>query len=164
MTYCCGILVRDGLVMIADTRTNAGLDNISVFRKLHVFSVPGERIIAVASAGNLSLTQSVLSMLHEGLENPETGEHEILGRGRLIKVRGTKDAELALVVSDRFQGLGLGTELVRRLIQVGRDENIDRIFGDILPQNVEMQRICEKLGFKMTHNVKESLIRAEIEL
>lgn len=63
-----------------------------------------------------------------------------------------------------FQGLGLGTELVRRLIQVGRNENIDRIFGDILPQNVEMQRICEKLGFKMTHNVKESLIRAEIEL
>ena len=38
MTYCCGILVRDGLVMIADTRTNAGLDNISTFRKLHVFS------------------------------------------------------------------------------------------------------------------------------
>lgn len=78
MTYCCGILVRDGLVMIADTRTNAGLDNISVFRKLHVFSVPGERIIAIASAGNLSLTQSVLSMLHEGLENPETGERETL--------------------------------------------------------------------------------------
>ncbi|MGZ8403353.1 MAG: peptidase [Rhodoplanes sp.] len=78
MTYCCGILVRDGLVMIADTRTNAGLDNISVFRKLHVFTVPGERIIAVASAGNLSLTQSVLSMLNEGLENPETGERETL--------------------------------------------------------------------------------------
>ena len=97
-------------------------------------------------------------------KNPETGEHEILGRGRLIKVRGTTEAELVLLVSDRFQGLGLGTELVRRLIQVGRDENIDRIFGDILPQNVEMQRICEKLGFKMTHNVKESLIRAEIEL
>ena len=45
MTYCCGILVRDGLVMIADTRTNAGLDNISTFRKLHVFRKPGERVI-----------------------------------------------------------------------------------------------------------------------
>ena len=45
MTYCCGILVRDGLVMIADTRTNAGLDNVSTFRKLHIFSKPGERII-----------------------------------------------------------------------------------------------------------------------
>jgi len=78
MTYCCGILVRDGLVMIADTRTNAGLDNISTFRKLHVYSEPGQRIIAVAAAGNLSLSQSVLSMLNEGLENPETGERETL--------------------------------------------------------------------------------------
>ena len=44
MTYCCGILVREGLVMIADTRTNAGLDNISTFRKLHVFRNSGERL------------------------------------------------------------------------------------------------------------------------
>ena len=51
MTYCCGILVRDGLVMIADTRTNAGVDNISTFRKLHVVIQPGQRIMAVASAG-----------------------------------------------------------------------------------------------------------------
>jgi putative proteasome-type protease len=78
MTYCCGILVHDGLVMIADTRTNAGLDNISVFRKLHVFGVPGERIMALASSGNLSLTQSVISILNEGIENPETGERETL--------------------------------------------------------------------------------------
>jgi putative proteasome-type protease len=78
MTYCCGILVRDGLVMIADTRTNAGLDNISVFRKLHSFAVPGERILAIASSGNLSLSQSVLSTLHEGFADPETGERETL--------------------------------------------------------------------------------------
>ena len=57
MTYCCGILVRDGLVMIADTRTNAGLDNVSTFRKLHVYTEPGERIMALASSGNLSLSQ-----------------------------------------------------------------------------------------------------------
>ena len=78
MTYCCGILVRDGLVMIADTRTNAGLDNISTFRKLHVFEKPGERVMALASAGNLSLSQSVVSILSEGVENPETGEIETL--------------------------------------------------------------------------------------
>src|SRR4051812_28221254 len=78
MTYCCGILVRDGLVMVADTRTNAGLDNISTFRKLHVFEQPGERIMALASSGNLSLSQSVLSHLNEGLENPATGERETL--------------------------------------------------------------------------------------
>src|SRR5512141_748301 len=78
MTYCCGILVRDGLVMIADTRTNAGLDNVSTFRKLHIFSKPGERIMAIASAGNLAISQSVLSTLTEGIEDPNTGEIETL--------------------------------------------------------------------------------------
>ena len=78
MTYCCGILVREGLVMIADTRTNAGLDNISTFRKLHIFIEPGERVMALASSGNLSLSQSVVSLLSEGMENPATGEIETL--------------------------------------------------------------------------------------
>jgi len=70
--------VRDGLVMIADTRTNAGLDNVSTFRKLHVFTEPGERIMALASAGNLSLSQTVRTTLMEGYENPQTGELETL--------------------------------------------------------------------------------------
>ncbi len=78
MTYCCGILVRDGLVMMADTLTNAGPDNISTFRKLYVYNEPGERIMALAAAGNLSLSQSVRSTLTEGYENPETGEIETL--------------------------------------------------------------------------------------
>ena len=78
MTYCCGILVRDGLVMIADTRTNAGLDNVSTFRKLHIYAEPGERVMALASSGNLSLSQTVRSTLTEGVENPETGEIETL--------------------------------------------------------------------------------------
>lgn len=70
--------MREGLVMIADTRTNAGLDNVSTFRKLHIFKQPGERIMALASSGNLSLSQSVLSVLTEGLENKETGAIETL--------------------------------------------------------------------------------------
>src|SRR4249919_753284 len=78
MTYCCGILVSAGLVMFADTRTNAGVDNISTFRKLHVFTQPGQRIMAIASSGNLSISQTVVSMLREGWENPETGETETL--------------------------------------------------------------------------------------
>ncbi|HWC92128.1 MAG TPA: peptidase [Pseudolabrys sp.] len=78
MTYCCGILVREGLVMVADTRTNAGLDNVSTFRKLHVYTQPGERILALASSGNLSLSQSVRATLTEGVDNPETGERETL--------------------------------------------------------------------------------------
>jgi putative proteasome-type protease len=64
--------------MFDDTRTNAGVDNISTFRKLHVFTAPAERIMAIATAGNLSISQSVVSMLREGFENPETGETETL--------------------------------------------------------------------------------------
>ena len=80
MTYCCGILVREGLVMIGDTRTNAGLDNISTFRKLHVFEKANDRVMMIATAGNLSVTQNVVSHVTEGLENPETGEIETLAR------------------------------------------------------------------------------------
>ena len=78
MTYCCGILVREGLVMFGDTRTNAGVDNIATFRKLHIFQDPKKRIMAIASAGNLSITQSVVSILMEGYDNPQTGERETL--------------------------------------------------------------------------------------
>ena len=78
MTYCAGILVQDGLVMIADTRTNAGVDDVSTFRKLHVFETPGERVMAIATAGNLSVTQSAMSILAEGIPHPETGEPETL--------------------------------------------------------------------------------------
>src|SRR6185503_12004506 len=78
MTYCCGILVREGMVIFADTRTNAGVDNIATFRKLHIFKDPGKRIMALASAGNLSISQSVLSILSEGYDNPETGQRETL--------------------------------------------------------------------------------------
>ena len=78
MTYCCGILVREGLVMFADTRTNAGVDNIATFRKLHVFKDPGKRIMAIAAAGNLSISQTVLSLLTEGFDNPDNGERETL--------------------------------------------------------------------------------------
>ena len=78
MTYCVGILVNEGLVLIADTRSNAGLDNIATFRKLHVFDSPGERIVMLATAGNLAVSQSVVNLLTEGMENPHTGEVETL--------------------------------------------------------------------------------------
>ncbi|GAB5374888.1 MAG: proteasome-type protease [Acuticoccus sp.] len=67
MTYCVGLLLDRGLVMVGDTRTNAGVDNIATFRKLQIFEVPGERVIAVATAGNLAITQAVVSHLVEGL-------------------------------------------------------------------------------------------------
>ncbi len=67
MTYCAGMLVEAGLVMIADTRTNAGVDNISMFRKLHMLEDTPERMIAAVTAGSLSTTQLMLALLGEGL-------------------------------------------------------------------------------------------------
>jgi len=76
MTYCVGLLLSEGLVMLADTRTNAGVDNISTFRKLHFFEVPGERTICLASAGNLAITQAVVNLLAEGFESESSGMTE----------------------------------------------------------------------------------------
>ncbi len=67
MTYCVGMLVEAGLVMIADTRTNAGVDDISVYRKLHTLADRPDRLVFAASSGNLSITQAVLASLAEGL-------------------------------------------------------------------------------------------------
>ena len=101
MTYCVGILVRDGLVMIADTRTNAGVDNIATFRKLHLFEVPGERVITLATAGNLSGSQSVMSLLADGIEDPETGQVETL-----------------LTVPTMFRAAGLVGRAIRRVYAI----------------------------------------------
>ena len=67
MTYCVGILLREGLIMISDTRTNAGIDNISTYRKMHVLADTDDRLILCMTAGNLSVTQHVLGQLAEGL-------------------------------------------------------------------------------------------------
>jgi putative proteasome-type protease len=106
MTYCCGILVRDGLVMFADTRTNAGVDNISTFRKLHVFSQPGDRIMAIATSGNLSISQSVVSMLREGWENPETGEMEtLMSAGTMFQSAQSVGRAIRKIFADEGQAL-----------------------------------------------------------
>jgi len=74
VTYCVGLLLDEGLVMLADTRTNGGVDNISCFAKLHVFSNPGERQIAAMTAGNLAISQAVINLIQDGLPDPESGQ------------------------------------------------------------------------------------------
>jgi putative proteasome-type protease len=74
MTYCVGLDLRDGLVLLSDTRTNAGVDNIATFSKMTVYEVPGERVIALLGAGNLAITQSIVNLLNEGIETEGTVE------------------------------------------------------------------------------------------
>jgi putative proteasome-type protease len=71
MTYCVGLYLKDGLVMLSDTRTNAGVDNISIFSKMHIYEVADERFLTVMSAGNLGVTQAVVNLLHEGIDTGE---------------------------------------------------------------------------------------------
>jgi acetyltransferase len=92
------------------------------------------------------------------------GVHEIAAVGRLGKLHGANEAEFAMLVADPYQGRGLGTELLRRLIQVGRDERLSRISADILPENRAMQHVCQKLGFRLEHEVGEGVVKAAIEL
>ena len=69
MTYCVGLLLDAGMVLLADTRTNAGLDNISTYRKLFTFEDPGERVVAIMTAGSLSVTQTTLAQIDEAIQN-----------------------------------------------------------------------------------------------
>jgi putative proteasome-type protease len=71
VTYCVGILLDEGVVLASDSRTNAGIDRVSTFRKMFTFEKPGERVFALLTAGNLSLTQGVISLLSEWLNNDD---------------------------------------------------------------------------------------------
>jgi acetyltransferase len=95
---------------------------------------------------------------------PETGAREILGVGRLSKLLGTDRAEFALLIVDSVQRQGLGTELLRRLLEIARNERIHRMQGEILVENFPMQRLCEKLGFRLRHSPEQSIVEAEMEL
>jgi len=76
MTYCVGLFLDAGLVLLSDTRTNAGMDNVSVFGKQHLFRRDGERAIVAMTAGNLAVSQKVVNLVQEGLMHPETGRTE----------------------------------------------------------------------------------------
>lgn len=93
-----------------------------------------------------------------------TGEESIIGVGRLTKVHGTNEAEVALVVADSFHRHGIGAELMRRLLEVGRDERLDCIVADILAENFAMQDLCKKLGFSMNRTSGDTTIHATIDL
>ncbi|MGA2595263.1 MAG: GNAT family N-acetyltransferase, partial [Bryobacteraceae bacterium] len=93
--------------------------------------------------------------------NPTTGEHEILGVGRLTRILGTNDGEVAVLISDQFHGRGLGKELLSRLMVVGADEKLSKLKADILPDNRDVMRICEKLGFSLRHSLEDEVVKAE---
>ena len=95
---------------------------------------------------------------------PATSGEEILAVGRLVKARGVNEAEFAIVISDQWQGHGLGTHLLELLVEIGRQEGLERIVGHILPDNYAMQKVSKKVGFALRYDSFTEDMKAEITL
>ncbi len=100
MTYCVGVRLDRGLVFMSDTRTNAGLDNVSVFRKMHSWERPGERVITLMTAGNLATTQAVVSLLEERTKAPEDRAPSIMSAPSMFEVANIVAATLREVIAN----------------------------------------------------------------
>ncbi|HET7477916.1 MAG TPA: bifunctional acetate--CoA ligase family protein/GNAT family N-acetyltransferase [Rubrobacteraceae bacterium] len=97
--------------------------------------------------------------------DPESGEKEIMGVGRLSKGGGvTDEAEFSVLINDRYQRQGLGTILLSHLLDVGRAEGLKRITAEILFENYPMQRISRKLGFHLHRDTEEMVMKADMDL
>jgi acetyltransferase len=138
-------------------------DRSVYFRWLHMLGlsqrVAHERLIGICFI-DYDREMALVADYH----NPQTGQNEIIGVGRLIKALGANEAEFAMLVTDQFQRKGLGAELLRRLIQFGHDEKLQRLTGDIDLENQGMQEVCKKLGFRLQYSLEDQLMRAELEL
>jgi acetyltransferase len=97
-------------------------------------------------------------------EDPRTREHSILGVGRLTKNPAENEAEVAVLVSDRWQRQGLGTELVRRLIEFSRDEKLSKLIAIIMPENSGMAFLADHFGFRIQSSEDQGLLAAVLEL
>lgn len=101
MTYCVGLLLDEGMVLLSDTRTNAGLDNIAIYRKMFTFEEPGERVIAILTAGSLSVTQTTLARLREAIDGPDaSADSSIMLAPTMLKVAEIIGNTLASVRED----------------------------------------------------------------
>jgi acetyltransferase len=91
----------------------------------------------------------------------KTGERELAGVGRLSKIPGHNEAEFAMLISDIWQNRGIGTQVLSTLLKAARNEKLARVSAHILPDNVEMQHVCEKLGFKLRRDLESNDVHAE---
>jgi acetyltransferase len=90
-------------------------------------------------------------------------DQEILAVGRLVRAENEKEAEFAVLISDQFQGHGLGTELLKRLIEIARADGLERVTADMLGENRQMIEICKLLGFHLEYS-GENVVKAELDL
>jgi acetyltransferase len=96
--------------------------------------------------------------------NAANGEHEVIAVGRLTRQPGTVEAEVAVLVADQYQHQGLGAELLARLIQVARDEKLDKVVATILPENMGMRALASRFGFVVQKSSDMDLVKAVLAL
>src|SRR5687768_14864964 len=127
MTYCVGMTLDKGLVMMSDTRTNSGVDNISVFRKMFHWSVPGERIIAIMTAGNLATTQAVISQLEERNKAPQDRRPSVLEAPTMFRVATQVGNLLSETIQTRqaHSGPGGGPRFTASIIVAGQIKGME---------------------------------------
>lgn len=101
-----------------------------------------------------------MALVAEDESAGEPGERPIIAVGRLSKRRGTDEGEFALLISDAYQRKGLGSELLRRVVEVAKDEKIRRLSADILAENTGMRRLCTKHGFHLIATDDPQVLRA----
>ncbi|MDG6077588.1 peptidase [Erythrobacter litoralis] len=106
MTYCVGMMLDKGLVLMSDTRTNSGVDNISVFRKMFTWDVPGERILTLMTAGNLATTQGVISQLEERMKEPDERDNALLKAPTMFQVATQIGRLLRTTIAQRQEANG----------------------------------------------------------
>ncbi len=92
------------------------------------------------------------------------GESDIVAVGRLSKMHGKEEGEVAALVRDEFQGKGIGSELYRRLIAIAKDEKLKQVVSTMLGENREMRAVCTKMGFKIETDIEDNLVKAELTL
>jgi putative proteasome-type protease len=112
MTYCVGLMLRQGMVLLSDTRTNAGLDNIATYRKMFTFEVPGERVIVIMTAGSLSVSQTTIAEIREAIDDPNaTAETSILLAPTMLKVGeivGNMLSRVRLAIDEKLAAMNQG--------------------------------------------------------
>ncbi len=104
-----------------------------------------------------------IALVAEG-DDPQNGERCIMAIARLDKVHGTEDAQFTILINDRFQGRGLGREMIQRLLQIGRDEQVHRVIATISADHLVMRALCEDLGFRFIPTPEEGRVLAVIDL
>jgi putative proteasome-type protease len=120
MTYCVGLLLDAGIVMLSDTRTNAGVDNIACYRKMYAFEAPGERVMTLMTSGNLSVTQTAIAKLEHAIADPEaTPETSIMQAETMLGVAEIVGRTLNAVSAAIGERMGRTNHSASALMLVG---------------------------------------------